>query len=697
MRVSLKWLKEFVDVDFSARLLADRLTLAGFPVQSITKPEGARDTVLEVEVLSNRPDCLSIRGIAREVAVLSGKRLKGPKEKFEEGPEPITKWASVTLEDEKKCLRYTARVVTGVKVGASPRWLVERLLAVGIRPVNNIVDITNYCLMELGQPLHAFDLDRLEGRRVIVRRAREGEEFAALDGRKHVLSPEVLVIADARRPVALAGVVGGSETEIGPATRNILIESACFDPIAIRRAVRRTKTGTESSYRFERGIDLEEVPHAAQRAAGLMAGLAGGTVAKGMIDLGKKRERPCRVSVWPKAVDSLVGASIPRKRVEQILTGLGIAILKRERERLWVHIPSWRHDLERPVDCTGEIVRVWGYDRVPSTLPQGRTERPPRPAGEGLVWKVKEALAASGLNEAMTYALLPRETLARSGSGQEGQVLSVANPRSREQEILRPSLLAGMLASASYNVSRRMTDLGFFEVGKVYRKDDAQTPREELLLGILLTGNVVRNWAEKPRAYSVFDLKGYVEHVFSQFQKQVMFQELEGGPSHLPGMGLSILLDANRVGFLGGVRQDVLESFDIKQRLWFGELRLEPLIQCVEEGAGLARPVKAPSRFPSVRYDISLIADFKVRSSEITALIEKEGEAALQSAKLDADLHVTLFDHYQGGNIPKDKRSIAYELHFEPRGSTLVERDVKTVYEAVCRGLSQLAGIQIRQ
>ncbi|MFN3421733.1 MAG: phenylalanine--tRNA ligase subunit beta, partial [Armatimonadota bacterium] len=555
MRVPLSWLREFVPVESDVDKIAHTLEMAGLGVEGIDEFEG--DVVFDLEITPNRGDWLSVYGVARELAAMLDLPLKPFTVSVPETADDINQFAKVRIDAPDLCPRYSARLVLGVTVDESPDWLKRRLEACGIRPINNIVDITNYVLFEIGQPLHAFDFDTLHGRQIIVRRAKEGEFIYTLDEIRRELDSSMLVIADADRPVALAGVMGGLETAITPFTKNVLIESAHFTPSGIRRTARKLGMRTESSYRFERWVDPSGTVRAADRAAQLMAEIAGGKVCKGVIDVYPLRIEPARVSVRTERVRRLLGIEISTEEVAALLKRLQFEVAV-DNDTVHCVVPTFRNDVKREADLIEEIARLYGYDRIPMTLPKGVSLR----AGESERRKfenaVRQFLARMGLQEIVTLSLTNPEAEIAWGWQVGDGVLLLRNPLTQDHTIVRTSLLPSVLSVVAHNVRNGVRDIWVFEIGKAYRHGEVGEMKstEPRRLCIAITGNcypVRWNLPSETGQADFFALKGIVERLLEWLGIENASFERGEHPTLHPYRAAFVNIGAERVGVLGEV------------------------------------------------------------------------------------------------------------------------------------------------
>jgi phenylalanyl-tRNA synthetase beta chain len=523
MKFLLSWLKQFLELSLHPEALAERLTMAGCEVTSLDRVDG--DWLFEVEVTPNRPDWLSHLGLAREAAAVLGHRFRLPRWLQREIVLPgesgqRSHAMAIALEDSKECRRYVGILIEGVQVASSPPAAAQRLTRLGIRPVNNVVDATNLCLLELGQPLHAFDAGRLQGSQIRVRRAGPKESLVTIDGEARPLTPELLVIADAKRPVALAGVMGGRDTEITPETRNVFLESAWFDPTRIRLATRATRLSSESSHRFEREVDPAMVPLAAIRAARLICQLAGGRIAGEILDQGERQIPQRSIPLRTRRLREILGIPISPPQQRRLLERIGCHVSGAS-QGFRVKAPSWRADLKIPEDLVEEIARLWGYERTPSTLPpiarqrigsQAEARQDPRIAREE---RIREILAGAGLQEIMTYSLLDPKDQARARVP-DGDLFELENPLSLEYSALRKTLLVGALQAVARNLNRKAAEsFALFELGHLYRKEGTGSrsgPRQPKGLSLLLAGTPAPTWTDHPpHPLGLFHLKGIIQ------------------------------------------------------------------------------------------------------------------------------------------------------------------------------------------
>jgi phenylalanyl-tRNA synthetase beta chain len=647
---------------------------------------GLDDTVLEVEVTPNRPDCLAIAGIAREVAALTGARFRPPDVGVDEDATLGVAGWSVVVGDEELCPRYAARVVAGVTVAPSPAWLAQRLRAAGLRPINNVVDVTNYVLWELGHPLHAFDGDLLADRRVVVRRARSGETLVTLDGQGRTLTEAMLVIADADRAVAVAGVMGGANSEVHAGTRTVLLESACFKPASVRRTAKTLGLATEASYRFERGADIEGLRQALDRAASLIARLAGGRVARGVLDAYPRPRPRVTLSLRLARVRQVAGACPPPGVAAGILRGLGLGV-EPAPGGFQVSVPSFRRDIAIEDDLVEEIVRVWGYGEIPSA-PPGRTaglvRRPRHLAVEDVV---RRTLAAAGCHEAISLALVDPALLPPLGlAPDDPRAVRLRNPLAADRSVLRPTLLAGLLEALATNVRRQAADVRLFEIGRVFesRGPDAQ-PHEETRVAIAMTGlRGPRTWFGGRARVDVFDAKGAAEAVVEALGRGEVTVDATEAPYLEEGRGAALLVGGMPVGVVGELHPAVQRAFDLPAPAFVAELSLDRL----EALPGRAIAYRTLGRHPGVSRDLAVVVARDVPAAEVGRALRAIPSPFLRRAEL--------FDVYEGTQVGAGRRSLAYALLYQADDRTLTDGEVNAMHAEVIERLRADLGAEVR-
>ncbi|MHB1017711.1 MAG: phenylalanine--tRNA ligase subunit beta [Coriobacteriia bacterium] len=661
---------------------------------------GLSDTVLELEVTPNRPDCLSMVGVARELAAVTGVTFRVPESVPEEQGTPVAELASVEIADPDLCPRYTARIIRGVKIGPSPAWLAERVAAAGARPVNNVVDVTNYILFELGQPLHAFDLGKLAKRdgkvAITVRSAREGETLKTLDGQDRALAADSLVIADDARAVALAGVMGGEETEVSEQTTDILLESACFGAASTSRTSRRLGLISESSLRYERGMDPNLAARASARAAALIAEVAGGTVAPGIVDEYPGEQPPLRLPLRTERVNALLGTELTTARVVEIIEPLGMSVTV-DGDTLDVVVPSFRPDLEREVDLIEEVARLHGLENIPSTRPGGRGRIGGRTPSQRFSASLGTALRAAGLDEHIGYSFGDEKDLERLGweLASDEVLVELINPMSEDQSVMRWTLLPSLLRALSHNQRRGIPDVHLYEMGTSFiTADGRKQPKERLMVAGVLAGCWTRpGWNDPAPSLGFFDAKGVLERVFESLHVERWSVRVAERPWLQRGRTAEVIVGGDVVGWLGEVGTDVLDAFDANGPVASFELSVPALVKAASR---TSRSFSEIPRFPAVVLDLALVVPEDVTADRVTAALRSAGGQLLES--------VRLFDVYRDKastpederRLPEGKKSLAFSLAYRAADRTLSDDDVRPVYEKLIRKVSGAVGAEIR-
>ncbi len=653
---------------------------------------GLDDTVLEIDVTPNRPDCLSVVGVARELAALTGARFRAPATAVKESDEAVESLARVSIEAPDLCHRFTARVVSGVRVRPSPAWLATRLRAVGLRPISNVVDATNYAMWELGHPLHAFDHARVAQGTIVVRRAQAGERFTTLDGQERVLADSMLVIADPERAIGIAGVMGGAGTEVTEDTARILLESAYFLPASIRRTARALGLSTDAAYRFERGADIEALAEASDRAAQLIAELSGGAVARGMVDAyPRPRPRP-RIRLRPARVARVLGTAPPPAEAERILTGLGLTVREQGGD-LEVEVPSFRRDLTLEDDLVEEVIRVWGYDKIPSTLMSGALRSVERPASLRQAESIRRALVGAGLHEVVTYSFSDPAYDEVLRTPAAPRPIALRNPLSRDASILRYNPLEGVLGVVATNVRKQQGSVRVFEIARVF-EPVLGLPREPRWLSIALAGSrVPLAWWARPAGESrgeqvdVYDAKGLAEHVLEALGVPAPDSRtiLAGGVKGFEPDCHGILVAANgvTVAEFGEVAADVRALYDVGVPVFAAVLPLDEILRLIPPPVSY-RPLP---RFPAVQRDLAFLVGAlrAVTAAEIEAFIRSEAGPLLRQ--------LTLFDVF---TFEDGRRNLAWRLTLQADDRTLTDDEANRIQEHVARRVAERFNITWR-
>ena len=646
---------------------------------------GLDDVMFELEITPNRPDCLSLIGVAREIRAETGNPLKLPRVDLKESETDIRDLTSVTIDAPDLCPRYAARVIQGVKVAESPTWLQQRLESVGVGVINNIVDGTNLVLMEYGQPLHTFDYHKLGENCIVVRRAADGEQLTTLDEVDRELTPDVLVIADAEKPVALAGIMGGYDSEITEATCDVLLESAYFNPSSIRATAKALGVNTEASYRFERGTDPGAVLAALDRAAQLIAELAGGTVCKNTVDVYPGEESPRQMQLRPDRVNFILGTELETAEMEQILSRLGFDV-EASGDAYQITVPTFRSDITREIDLIEEIARVYGYDNIPTALPKGDIPVPaPDPKVE-VSSRVKRFLLAAGMMEAVNYSFCDPDCFEKIRLASDSPLrdaLQLRNPLSPEMSLLRTTLVPGLLENTQHNRNHQINAIALFEIGGVFVRNGVQKEPERIA-GILagqvgdgIYGNPYRN-------PDFFDIKGLVEGVLEVCGITEYTLQKTDVPTFHPGRNAEVLLEETRIGTCGEAHPEVLENYDLPYKAYLFEFDLEALV----DAAVLAKRFEPISIYPKVERDLAIVVDKAVLSNMPVALIYATGGEWVES--------VRLFDVYEGEQVPEGKKSLAYTIVYHSADETLTDKAVNALHEQVVEHLHQELGAELR-
>lgn len=678
MLISYEWLKELTDTRLSPAELRERLTMVGLAIDAVE--EHGDDAVIDVEVPSNRPDCLSHVGIAREVSVIEKGQLRMPASEQPKSEGRAADLTSVEIKDPDLCPRYAARLVRGVKIGPSPEWLVKRLETIGQRSINNVADITNYVLHELGQPLHAFDFEKLGEKRIVVRRAAPGEKLKTLDGVERTLTADMLVIADAQKAVALAGIMGGEESEISNQTTDVLIESAYFDPNSVRQTARKLGMDTEASRRFERGADREGVLRAQSRCVELICELAGGTATEDAVDIYPTPLGKRVVELHPERIPGLTSLTVEKDEIVRILVGLGFERAGETENSLSFQVPSWRVDVDQEEDLVEEVARHTGFDKIGSELPPSSLAGEYQPT-EMQQRSLRRALNAFGFDEAINFSFIPQESrfdLIPSLAGHEGDQPQLANPIIEDAAWMRSTLLPGLLNSVRHNLNHGIRDVRLFEIGRIFSSLKAgDLPDETLALSLVATGGAVEeNKAQAERELDFFDLKGALETAVDWMNIHSM-NFTPASARHLrAGQGALISSsDGKQLGTIGRLAESVAASYKFRQPVYVVELDLSALL------SGPAKDIQYSPlpRYPSVVRDISLLVDRSVALDEIFAAIDKQQVADCRSVKLVGT--------FEGGNILASKRSVTLRLEYRSDDRTLRDEEVEEYHSRLTSAL----------
>ncbi|MHB9037122.1 MAG: phenylalanine--tRNA ligase subunit beta [Armatimonadota bacterium] len=677
MKLSTNWLKDYIDIDCSLDELARRLTMAGLEVEetipwskeALAKAGGSGttdDIVWDAKVTPNRGDWLSVLGVARECAPLVGGKAKTPSAEIAGCAPPSSDLIKIRIDDPDLCRRYVGVVIRNVKVGESPGWLKDRLIASGMRPINSVVDITNYVMMELGQPLHAFDYKLLHGAQIIVRRARPGETIVSLDGEERKLEPDMLVIADADRPVALAGVMGGIDSEISKQTQDILIESANFNSVSIRRTSKRLGLVTESSYRFERSVDPSIADVAALRAAQLIQELAGGEIARGLVDEYPVPVNPMELKVRPERVNSVLGTAIDVDTMVRHLNSLEIETSV-DNGLLICRVPTFRSDVTREIDVVEEVGRAYGYENLAMTLPKSSLQGKDSAQGR-FKDRIRRILMTCGAQEALTHSLVDSKLADMAGVAE--QCLKVRNPLTEDLDSMRSSLVPNLVQVIARNQSYGTTDVSVFEVGKIYFKTLDGGHCEKLRVAGAMSGSMWRNgWNLSAEALAVdfYTCKAVVEDLLDGLGIRGATYIAASDPLFHATRTARVSVGDTQVGILGEVSPSVREAFDLRGRPCAYELDFEALMAAAPDVAKYIEP----ARFPALYRHMAVVVSDCVEYARLESLVRESGRDLVED--------VNLLDIYKGEQIGEGCSSLTVSIVFRSRERTLTDDDVNFV------------------
>lgn len=671
MKISLEWLREYVDLDASAEEIAKRLSDLGFPIEAIEK--AGEDTVLDVEITSNRGDCLSHIGIARELAAAYGRPLKIPAVQFEEADKTAADFVSVRIDEPTLCGRYTARIITGVRIGPSPDWMVRRLEAAGMRSVNNVVDATNYAMLEHGQPPHAFDYEKIGGRQIIVRRAAAGERIVSIDGTQCDLQDWMLVIADASKPVAVGGVMGGLETEVTNATTTILLEEASFDPVSIRRTSRGLALPSEASFRFERQVDIENIDWASRRCAQLITQAAGGRIARGVVDAWPVKPKPVTAVMRLSRMRHLLGIDIPEQDVMKIFTGLGFAPAKQDPDTIACTSPTWRHDLLREADLIEEAARCWGYSRIP-VEPKIRIVVKTVDPREKTASKVRTYLNGCGFFETINVTFVDNKTAGLFSQTAIAEHLAVGDVSRKSANLLRQNLIGSLIGVMQSNYHAGNFPCRVYELADTFLPSPAGQilPHEAVKLGLAADMDFQ-------------EFRGVIEGLIERltFGAAVRF---EPGRWKWSQAGAEFFLGDRRIGMAAVLQNEIARQLDLdKGMVCAAELDLQTLIDL---SAGALPAAKALPRFPAITRDLSLVLAEPVTWAQVEQAIQSTAPAELEQVRFGG--------LYRGKPIPAGKKSLTVSLRFRDEDGTLRHEQVDAFEQAILDKLKEQFSAELR-
>src|SRR5210317_166708 len=650
---------------------------------------GLKDVMYEIGLTPNRSDCLSVVGVAREVAAMADASLRLPEPVIIENDTLVAEKTSVTLEDPNLCPRYAARLIENVKIGPSPEWLVSRLEAVGLRSINNVVDVTNFVMMELGQPLHAFDFNLLRERRIVVRRAEEGAEFTTLDGQVRTLLATDLVICDGEGPIALAGVMGGGNSEVSSETTDILLESAYFNPVTIRRTSKRLGLHTDASHRFERGTDVDMVPLALDRATALIAELASGQIAKGVVDEYPSALPRRTVTVTASKASQILGLEVDADDIRHKLSSIGLNCDLHD-GAVKVEIPNFRPDLEREIDLVEEVARLIGYDQIPVTMPVTTLTCQQLPEHLSSERQVRDLLIELGYSEIINYSFYNATCLDKLRVDEKDsrrQNVNILNPLTEEQGVMRTSLVPSLLETASRNLAYRSEDLALFELRPVFQPvEDSEMARESLRLSAFLCGRrESQGWAQSSDEADFFDMKGVVEQLLSNLGvSEVCWQVEHDENFYHPGKSCAIYQGERLLGTLGELHPEVIRNFDLAPSSILCDLDIEALFELGDKTIKF----KPLSRFPDVQRDSAFLVDIDVAAQQVFSILNRVKIKDLES--------IELFDVYCGEGVPEGKKSLAIRACYRAMDRTLTDELIQNLHGKLIKAMEKELGAELR-
>lgn len=654
---------------------------------------GFDSPLLEFEITANRADCFSMTGIAREISVLTNEPLLLPEIKVNEDANTESqKEVSIEIEDTALCYRFVGQVLTNIKVEKSPLWLVQALQSIGLRSINNVVDVTNFVMMEMGQPLHAYDRDQLAGNKLIARLAKEGEKVITLDEKERNLTPDMIVIADAEKPVGIAGVMGGLLSEVTENTKTIVLEGAVFHGPSVRKTSRALGLRSDASSRFERGVDLDMANQAVLRAAQLLQEMGAGEIAKGYLDIGNQSKRTLPISFTAERINQFLGTDIPEERMIDILTSLGCTIEKKENDLWEAFAPSWRGDISIFQDLAEEIIRIYGYDNIPPTLPISASKVVQLPKLSQVERATTDLLAGLGFNQCVHFSFSCPEVVKKLNIDENSslrQMIPVLNPIVDELSHMKTTLLGSLLETLQKNQSQKAIDLKLFEVARTFSPHhlplNGELPTENLLLSVVATGAISRSsWNQKPLHADFYYMKGIAERVLKELKiTNATFSSAQNPMLH-PGRTAEIKKDGVSIGWIGEIHPLVQENFDLSQPTIYLEINLN----AIEKDALSLNQYEIFGRFPSIYRDLAFVVSTEVTHKQMAQLIRNAGGDQL--------IRCDLFDVYQGANLPVGKRSLAYSLVFQNPDRTLEDHKVDGFIQAIVKSASQEYQAELR-
>ncbi len=662
-------------------------TALGKPLEEILD---LGDTVLDVSITPNRADCLSMIGIAREVAAITGKEIKIPTSEIQESTEDIKGITSVKIIDSDLCPRYTARMIKDVQIGPSPVWMKTRLEAVGLRSINNVVDVTNFVMLEMGQPLHSFDFRFLEEGRIVVRKSVQDEEFVSLDGKARKLEADTLLICDGVKPVAIGGIMGGLNSEVKDDTQVVFLESAYFNPPSIRRSARRLAMPTDAAFRFERGIDPEGVLAALNRAAQLIANLSGGKVCKNYIDeYPAKVPAAANIPLALSRVNAVIGTAIEGSEVIRILQSIGMEVKENDPGKYLVTPPTYRVDITREIDLIEEVARLYGYDLVPVTLPDVAVTEVVAIPRLNLEERIRAVLTGNGYNEVINYSFITPQSVDYLGLNENDErrrLVHIKNPLVEDQSIMRTTMIFALLDSLKKNVNNGCFNLKLFEMGRIFLNCGAgKLPEERNVLAGILSGTIGDDLWNYRLNVDFYDIKGCLDNLFSDLKTGNCRYVAENPEPFLhPGKSANIYLNDGKIGYLGEVHPDVKDRMDLKVNSYVFEMNLDMLVSYVAGDVAY----KEISKYPAVTRDVAFVVDSNVQADCMLDIVLRQNEDLLEN--------VGIFDIYAGKGLPDGTKSMGLRFSYRSPGKTLTDLEVNNVHERIVQKTIDLTGARVR-
>lgn len=638
------------------------------------------DFLIDIKVTPNRADCLSLIGVARDLAAVFKRKITPPVPRFHESMDRIESLVKLTIDDKNACPKYTCRIIKGVKIGPSPIWLQRAVEAGGVRSINNVVDVTNFVLLELGHPLHAFDLDKIADHHIIVRKAKSGEEITTLDEQTIKLSCDELLIADPAKAIALAGIMGGLYSEIDDRTINVLLESAYFDPVTIRKSSKRLEKITDSSYRFERGTDIKNLVLALNRASQLIKEVAGGDIVKGICEVSGKIAKPQPVNLNVETLNKVLGTNLDVREIADELVSLNFELLRCDKNILSLSVPSYRVDIKREIDLIEEVARIYGYNKIAATMPY--IPSVPLDISPSLILsnKVRDIFVSLGFNESLTYSFIGKEQIEQFDT-EPKNLIEIMNPISKDQGIMRTTLIPGIINVFQHNMNHNILDMRIFEVGNIFRWNEKQTESvEKVYLAAGISGNRFKSWNLPVGEVDFYDIKGIAEFLLKAigiYDAEIKRLDAEKNPNLHPYRCAGFYKNGTELVKFGELHVSVVEKYGLKKKIYILEASIENLLKFVSGDVVF----KELPKFPGVARDLAIIVDMNVPVGEIEAEIKNSGGKDL--------VNLEVFDIYKGEQVSSGKKSIAFSLFFQSREKTLTEEMINKNQENILKALKE--------